>query len=288
MHRIALGTVQFGLSYGVANNKGQTSYQESKKIVKLAQQNGVNTLDTAVIYGSSEETLGKIGVDGWKIITKLPEISSEPKNIQKLIHKQITDSLRRLKVSKLYAVLLHDSGMLSSKNGEVYWDTLHNLKGEGIVQKIGYSIYTPDELDTFYERFYPDIIQAPFNIIDNRLDNSGWLQRMSDDQVEIHARSIFLQGLLLMKQNKRPSYFKQWDSLWESWHRYLKEEDITAIEASLGYVMSDSRIDKLVIGVDCVAHLQQIINLSKEKLEKIPNIFSSKDQKLINPSMWNL
>ena len=195
MHRIALGTVQFGLSYGVANNKGQTSYQESKKIVKLAQQNGVNTLDTAVIYGSSEETLGKIGVDGWKIITKLPEISSEPKNIQKLIHKQITDSLRRLKVSKLYAVLLHDSGMLSSKNGEVYWDTLHNLKGEGIVQKIGYSIYTPDELDTFYERFYPDIIQAPFNIIDNRLDNSGWLQRMSDDQVEIHARSIFLQGL---------------------------------------------------------------------------------------------
>jgi len=288
MHRIALGTVQFGLSYGVANNKGQTSYQESKKIVKLAQQNGVNTLDTAVIYGSSEETLGKIGVDGWKIITKLPEISSEPKNIQKLIHKQITDSLRRLKVSKLYAVLLHDSGMLSSKNGEVYWDTLHNLKGEGIVQKIGYSIYTPDELDTFYERFYPDIIQAPFNIIDNRLDNSGWLQRMSDDQVEIHARSIFLQGLLLMKQNKRPPYFKQWDSLWESWHRYLKEEDITAIEASLGYVMSDSRIDKLVIGVDCIAHLQQIINLSKEKLEKIPNIFSSKDQKLINPSMWNL
>jgi len=288
MHRIALGTVQFGLSYGVANNKGQTSYQESKKIVKLAQQNGVNTLDTAVIYGSSEETLGKIGVDGWKIITKLPEILSEPKNIQKLIHKQITDSLRRLKVSKLYAVLLHDSGMLSSKNGEVYWDTLHNLKGEGIVQKIGYSIYTPDELDTFYERFYPDIIQAPFNIIDNRLDNSGWLQRMSDDQVEIHARSIFLQGLLLMKQNKRPPYFKQWDSLWESWHRYLKEEDITAIEASLGYVMSDSRIDKLVIGVDCIAHLQQIINLSKEKLEKIPNIFSSKDQKLINPSMWNL
>ena len=91
-----------------------------------------------------------------------------------------------------------------------------------------------------------------------------------------------------MKQNKRPPYFKQWDSLWESWHRYLKEEDITAIEASLGYVMSDSRIDKLVIGVDCIAHLQQIINLSKEKLEKIPNIFSSKDQKLINPSMWNL
>jgi len=288
MHRVTLGTVQFGLPYGVANNKGQTSYQETKEIIKLAQQSGVDTLDTAVIYGSSEETLGKIGVDGWKIITKLPEVLSESKNIQKLTHKQITDSLERLKVSKLYAVLLHDSGMLSSKNGEAYWDTLNNLKEEGIIQKIGYSIYAPDELDEFYEKFHPDIIQAPFNIIDNRLDSSGWIQKMSDDKVEIHARSIFLQGLLLMKQNNRPTYFKHWESLWGKWHRYLEEKDITALDASLSYVMSEPRIDKLVIGVDCTAHLQQIINLSKEKLEKIPNIFSSKDQKLINPAMWDI
>jgi len=288
MHRIALGTVQFGLPYGVANNKGQTSYQETKEIIKLAQQSGVDTLDTAVIYGNSEENLGKIGVDEWKIITKLPEVSSESQNIQKMVHKQITDSLERLKVSKLYAVLLHDSGMLSSKNGKAYWDALHNLKEEGIIKKIGYSIYTPDELDNFYEKFHPDIIQAPFNIIDNRLDSSGWIQKMIDDKVEIHARSIFLQGLLLMKQNNRPTYFKHWDSLWGKWHRYLEEKNITALEASLSYVMAESRIDKLVIGVDCTAHLQQIINLSKQKLENIPNIFSSKDQKLINPAMWNI
>ncbi len=288
MNKIALGAVQFGLSYGVANNKVKTSYQESRKIIKFAYLSGVDTLDTAIIYGNSEEILGKIGVDGWNIITKIPKISSEPKNIQNVIHKQINDSLDRLKVSKLYAVLLHNSEVLSSKNGEIYWNTLQNLKIEGVIKKIGYSIYDPVELDFFYEKFYPDIIQAPYNIIDNRLESSGWIQRMSDDKVEIHVRSIFLQGLLLMKQNNRPSYFKQWNSLWDSWHSYLKRTNLTAIEASLGYVMSDPRVDKIVVGVDCTAHLQQIINLSKEKLEKPQKNFSSKDQKLINPSMWNL
>ena len=143
-------------------------------------------------------------------------------------------------------------------------------------------------MDKNFDDFTPEIIQAPFNIIDNRLEESGWLQKLDDDSVEIHARSIFLQGLLLMEQDKRPSYFRKWDLLWQNWHHWLKKENLSALDASLGYVIKDQRINNVVVGVDTAKHLGEILSASKKDKTIIYKKFGSKDINLINPSRWEL
>jgi aryl-alcohol dehydrogenase-like predicted oxidoreductase len=188
----------------------------------------------------------------------------------------------------LYAVILHTTAPLSTNKADIYWNTLQELREQGVIQKIGYSIYEPTELDNFYEKFQPDIIQSPYNILDNRLENSGWLQRLSDESVEVHARSIFLQGLLLMSKIDRPFYFKKWDNLWQKWHQWLKETNITALEASLSFANNEDRISKIVVGIDSVKQLQEILTVSKNKLKTNEICFTSDDVKLINPSKWNI
>ena len=135
--RFVLGTVQLGLSYGVANNNGQVSVEESKKIIHLAKKSGIKKLDTAISYGKSENLLGHLCDDSWDIITKLPEAPTEIDNINRWAKHQIKKSLHRLGVSKLYAVMLHTTSVLSSNNSNEYWNTLQELKQEGLIQTIG-------------------------------------------------------------------------------------------------------------------------------------------------------
>ena len=286
--KISLGTVQFGLTYGVANNSGQVSFQETKGIVELAIQSGIDTLDTAITYGNSEEVLGEIGVDNWNVITKISEAQLGIDNINAWLKQEILSSMARLGVVKLYAVMLHSTDVLSSDHAISYWNGLLELKKQGLIKKIGYSIYNPDELNNHYNNFQPDIVQAPYNVIDNRLETSGWLTRMRKDSVEIHVRSIFLQGLLLMSYEQRPVYFKRWDNLWKKWHRWLETEKITALEAALWFVLKDKRITTMVIGVNSAEQLQDIIYASKKNVAEKLYDFSSSDVELINPSKWML
>ena len=286
--KISLGTVQFGLSYGVTNNSGQISFKESKDIIDLARQSGIDTLDTAIAYGNSEEVLGQIGVDNWNVITKIPEAQLGIDNIDAWLKQQIERSIGRLGIAKLHAVMLHSTAVLSSDNASKYWNALQELKQQGFINKIGYSIYNPDELDNHYINFHPDIVQAPYNVVDNRLETSGWLQRMSEDSVEIHARSVFLQGLLLMSQEQRPAYFRKWDQLWDKWHRWLEIEKTTALEAALWFALKDKRITTMVIGVNSAEQLKEIIDVSKKNIGLNLVDFSSSDIKLINPSEWSL
>ena len=286
--KISLGTAQLGLPYGVANNGGQVSFIKSKDIVKLARRSGIDKIDTAITYGNCEEVLGKIGVANWNIITKISEEKIEIDDINIWMKQQIEGALDRLGVLRLYAVMLHSTSMLSSDNGIKYWNTLEELKDQGVIEKIGYSIYDPSELDSYYNNYHPDIIQAPYNVIDNRLEASGWLQKLSDDSVEIHARSIFLQGLLLMRQDQRPAYFKKWDKLLCNWDSWLVSENITALEASLWFALKDHRITNVVVGVDSEEQLQEIIDISEKKSKVKQPDFSSLDIKLINPSEWLL
>jgi hypothetical protein len=284
--KIVLGAAQFGLSYGVANNNGQVTTQELKKIIQLAKQANISKLDTAIVYGNSEKALGNIGISDWNIITKIPEAPTEVRDIKSWVYSETQNSLNRLNTSRLYAVMLHTTSILSSDNAKEYWDALQELKQQGVVQKIGYSIYNPGELDEYYGKYYPDIIQAPYNILDNRLKKSGWLQKLSDDAVEVHVRSVFLQGLLLMNKNQRPSYFKRWSELWQKWHSWLSLRNITALEAALWFVLQEDLIDNVVVGVDSADHLQDILDALGEYHNITVTDFLSEDLNLIDPSHW--
>ena len=157
-------------------------------------------------------------------------------------------------------------------------------------EKIGISIYEPDDLDKIIPNFELDIIQSPINIFDRRLINSFWADELKKKGVEIHARSIFLQGLLLIDPSKRPTYFKKWNKLFKVYDEWLYEKKISNLEVCIRFVLSQDSIDNVIIGIDSCEQLKEIIDIFSSKLEKliIPNELFSNDKFLLNPSCWKL
>jgi len=285
--KLALGTVQFGLPYGVANTDGQVTENTAKQILHRAKEAGINTLDTAIGYGNSEQCLGNVGVDDWRIITKLPAVPEECSCVRDWVSEQFKGSLGRLGVNHVTGLMLHRPKQLLESNGQDLWTTMQTLKEKGLVEKIGFSIYEPAELDQLWLDFQPDIIQAPYNILDQRLKTSGWLQKLNEHGVEVHVRSIFLQGLLLMKKKQRPEKFNRWNSLWETWDQWMAEQQLTPLEACLGFAITEATIDRVVVGVDNLLQLGQILESLTKELSQIPQELIVTDQNLINPSSWN-
>ena len=285
--KLALGTAQFGLHYGIANTNGQVTEKMAKKILCRAKAAGINTLDTAIAYGDSERCLGEVGVVDWRVITKLPAIPDECRDVAGWVNEQFNDSLNRIRVDNIAVLMLHRPMQLLESSGQKLWSTMQVLKFKGLVEKIGFSIYDPIELDQLWNQFRPDIIQAPYNILDTRLKTSGWLGRLRDNSIEVHTRSVFLQGLLLMDSDQRPAKFNKWRVLWDQWDQWLVEHQFTPIEACLSFVLLESAIDFSIIGVDTVIQLENILEYAEKDFRLVePPAFSTDDVGLINPANW--
>lgn len=286
--RLALGTAQFGLDYGVANNDGQLTKQEGAVILHEARRAGIDTLDTAIAYGHSEQTLGELGARDWKVITKLPPLPGGVGDVREWASMQLQGSLDRLGIDHLDGLLMHRPDDLLGPHGADYVYALAALKDRGLVGSVGYSIYSPVELEPLCSRLIPDIVQAPFNIIDRRLLTSGWMEKLTTKEVRIHTRSVFLQGLLLMSESARPKWFQRWQHLFHAMSEACGKLNLTPLQLSLGYVMSQPAIERVVVGVDSAKQLRQIVNASGIILcDDFPAI-SSGDTQLIEPSRWQL
>lgn len=286
--KLALGTVQFGLDYGIANKSGQLNINEIKNVLECAKTNKLDTLDTAIGYGDSEERLGHVGVSKWDVVTKLPTLPESTKDIKAWVRETVEQSLFRLQIEQLKGLLLHRPDDLLHKQGDVLYRALEELKEDGLVQKIGASIYVPEELEPLYSRYNLDIIQAPFNILDRRLKESGWLTRLSNQGTEIHVRSVFLQGLLLISSTNRPNKFNRWKPLWDIWDAWLREANISPLQACLNYVLSELEIDRVVIGIDGLEQLKEILHSTNTNIPDIPQDLRCDDIDLINPARWDL
>jgi aryl-alcohol dehydrogenase-like predicted oxidoreductase len=286
--KFALGTAQFGLNYGIANQQGQVSRLEVKAILDLARARGMDTLDTAIAYGQSEQRLGEIGIENWQVISKLPAVPDDCRDISHWVADGVAASLRRLNVKSLYGLLLHRPQQLLEKDGDRLDSALQQLKRDRMVQKIGVSIYAPSELDALCSRYHFDVVQAPFNIIDRRLFDTGWLSQLADQGTELHVRSVFLQGLLLVKPTDRPQKFTRWSVLWAKWDAWLKEVGLTPLEACIGFVLSFKDIAKVIIGVDSLSQLREILMAAGSPMMHYPAELKSSDQDLLNPARWNL
>jgi aryl-alcohol dehydrogenase-like predicted oxidoreductase len=288
MNRLALGTVQFGLPYGIANQLGQVTRQEAMAMLQLAAENSIDTLDTAIAYGESEACLGEIGTQSFKVVTKLPAVPENDTVVSEWVNQQLSESLSRLGCTSIYGLLLHRPEQLLGPNGEELYKALQTLKDKGQVQKIGVSIYSPDELNALMPRYHFDLVQAPFNLVDQRLSSSGWIRRLKDFDVEIHTRSSFLQGLLLMRKAEIPAQFLPWDRLWQTWHKWLDDHSVSAVQACLAFSLSFPEIDRVVVGADCKKQLAQIIDAAKsERIVDMPNL-KCDDENLINPARWRI
>lgn len=285
--RLGLGSVQFGMSYGVANTGGQVSPEQVADILRIARAAGVNTLDTAAVYGDAESRLGNIGVTDWRVVSKLPPLPDDvdPELWVRLVVKQ---SLSRLRIPKLYGLLLHQPLDLCGSQGDKLCRAMSAVQHEGLVTKIGVSVYGPDDLEAIWGRIAIGIVQSPLNLVDRRLVTSGWLSRLKEVGVEVHVRSVFLQGLLLMGQQDRPRKFDSWHDLWERWERWLTEHRVSPQAACLSYPLAHTQVDCVIFGVDNSLQLSQILAATKSFDAKTLPDLSCDDEHLLNPSKWNL
>jgi len=284
--KIAIGTVQFGLNYGIANINGQTSQIEAKKIISTALKYGIDTLDTAAAYGESEKVLGEISTKGFDIITKIPSISNISTNGTDWVIHNIKQSLDRLQVQNIYGILIHNSADILGPQGNNIAKGLNIAKSEGLTKKIGYSIYAPDILSDLFNVLPADIVQAPLNVFDQRLINSGWLNFLSKNGVEVHVRSIFLQGLLLMPPEKRPAFFDRWKELFKEWDQFATISTIERIKCCFGFIKKNTEISRVIVGVETESNLNDILTAWHESKPCEASQFSSPDGLLINPQNW--
>ena len=288
MSKIALGTVQFGIDYGVNSVDGQVGPEEVKKILSYANLKGVGLLDVAPAYGNSEKILGRMNVSNFKVVTKTRHFDSLEidNNDVKLLNNDFHHSLKDLKQYSVYGVLIHDADDLLKPGAEKLFDKLQELKQAEKIVKIGVSVYDHSQLQSILDNFAIDLVQLPFNILDRRMIDSGMFSTLRSKGVEVHARSVFLQGLLLMTEQSRHEKFKRWGALWKVWHEWLNDNQITALEATIRHAISMPEISKVLVGVDTADQLKEIVMATLGVLPGIPTEMYTNDADLLNPSNW--
>ena len=286
--KIALGTVQFGLDYGVGNSDGQVTPSEVKAILDLASLNRIKTLDTAILYGESESYLGDYGVNDWDIITKIPALPPNVKNVTEWVVKQVQASLKRLNVSKVYGVMLHDADQILGCNGQAILGALHLLKSINLCDKVGLSIYNVARVKEYVSNNDIDLIQVPLNVFDRRVIDTDILKWLKIRHIEVHARSIFLQGLLLINKNRLPDSFSHSNDLFNEWYDWLDQENIDPVDACLKFALQFEEIDRVVIGIQCISQLKKLIMLANNSgYTKFPEWKANINSRLIDPSLWH-
>lgn len=284
--RIALGSVQFGVSYGVANDQGKVGAQEVAGIISEARKLGIDTIDTAINYGDSEVVLGRVGIKDFKVVSKISDFPAGNFEVGEWVRSQILASIERLGVERLHAVLFHKQDQLFGAHGAAFYEAVHQLKSDGLIEKIGISIYAPTELKAVIENFSVDLVQAPLNLIDQRLIESGWISTLGKRGIELHSRSVFLQGLLLMKPDERPDMFGRWQALWDEWDKWLLDVGLTPLQACIRHALSIPGIERVIVGVNSMSQLQEIASASCGAAPELPNWTTNIDQELVNPSLW--
>lgn len=293
--RLALGSVQFGLNYGVSNQQGKPNLKEVERILKLAVENQIDVIDTACAYGDSEQVLGKLiaFTKHCRIVTKLPPFNGEVFSEDDCEHYLylLRKSLANLNTDSLYGVMFHASQDIKKEGVASLCQALNKLKNDNIVQKTGVSLYSQGNFDDLLQHEFIDLIQIPFNCFDTFFKDSGYLKKFKKNNVEIHARSCFLQGLLLMQSEDLPSYFSPWIKQLEEFTRIAQQHSISKLELAIMYTLNEPLIDKIVIGVNSEQQLEEIIEayskMSDAGIYDLP-VLSSKDQALTNPARWKL
>ncbi len=284
--RISLGTAQFGFDYGISNETGKVHPKEVEDIILFAKANGIKSIDTASAYGESESVLGKYDLKEFEVVSKLPPLEPNVNNSYDWTIKKFQNSLKCLGLDNLYAYLIHNPSDLISEEGHNIYKALKELKDKKLVKKIGVSCYKKNEIEEIYSKFKLDIIQLPLNIIDRRFEYGGFLKKLKQSNVEIHSRSCFLQGLLLMNTKDVIEKFPKSSKLFKAWQEWLDQNNVSALEASLNYPLSIKYIDKIIVGIETVDHLKEILDFyCQKRFFNFPDI-STHDNSLINPSNW--
>lgn len=286
LRKFILGTANFGMTYGITGQGNKLSKGNIADILSTARILNVAQIDTAPAYGNAEQIIGEIGVGAFKLTTKLHGLATDdwPSIISK-IEQSSTD----LKINMPFdTILAHDPLEISGQDYLIVYNNLSKLKEYGYTKKIGLSIYNADQMKLIRNVFLPDVVQVPVNLLDQRVFESDEFLRLKDLGCEIHARSIFLQGLLAMHEFKIPQSWSSKDvSDLQNVYKYCKQKKISARKLALNWILSKKIIDKIVVGVECSAQLMEIMNDIDENLDLAEaSKFRSGNIDLIEPYRW--
>lgn len=281
LKKLGIGTVQFGLNYGINNQIGIVPQVEIDKILDLAKKFDIKLIDTAISYGISENVIGESGFgSNFEVVTKLP---SNVNNIE----KEINGSLSRLKIPSLYGCLFHDIN--DFKNNHKLLGTLESMKFNGLTKKVGFSVYFPQEVEYLFEkgvRF--DLIQLPYNLFDRRFEYLFPI--LKDKNIEIHVRSVFLQGLFFKPIESLGKHFDTVKEKLFLLRKYCLSKKIPLNNLLIHFVLTNQYIDKIIIGVDNVKNLRENIEIIEDFQENLQLedllLFKEMDENILIPYNW--
>ena len=285
MNRIVLGGAQLGLPYGILNGGETLSREEVARILDTAVDHGIDSIDTAIAYGQSESIIGETSQNRFKIISKLPPLPVDISNVSEWVHSQVQGSLSRLKCTSLDALLLHRPQDLTGAQGAELYAAIGSLMAEKMIHRFGVSIYSPDDLEGIIGTFDIHVVQAPLNVFDRRI--LGVTDQLSALNIEVHARSVFLQGVLIASPKDRPQRFEPWSEHFSLFDEWVRSSGVSAMACCLGFALQQPGIAKLVIGTTSAESLDEIMNSIPNSVLEVPTHLQSSVEQLIDPRFWN-
>jgi len=281
--KLAIGTVQFGINYGINNKNGIPRDIDVSEIFDLSIKNNINYLDTSISYGNSEERISKLANNKFNIITKSNNVKSSEE-----LTSSILTSLSSLKTKSVYGFLFHNANNLIDNHD--LWSTLVKFKNEKKVNKIGYSIYDTNQIDYLLDKgFIPDIVQLPYSLLDRKFEK--YFMKLNKLGTEIHVRSVFLQGLYFMNNKKLPKKLWPLKKYLDSIDSICRKFNVSIGELALNFVNENKFIDKIIMGVDSSIQLNQNIQMiknwdNKNDINKLINKIIVEEQDLLSPINW--
>jgi aryl-alcohol dehydrogenase-like predicted oxidoreductase len=285
MNRIVLGGAQLGLPYGILNGGETLSREEVARILDTAVDLGIDSIDTAIAYGQSESIIGETSQNRFSIISKLPPLPVDISNVSEWVQSQVQGSLSRLKCTSLDALLLHRPQDLTGTQGAELYAAIGSLMAEKMIHRFGVSIYSPDDLEGIIGTFDIHVVQAPLNVFDRRI--LGVTNQLSALNIEVHVRSVFLQGVLIANPKNRPQRFEPWSEHFALFDEWVRSSGVSAMACCLGFALQQPGISKLVIGTTSAESLDEIMNSIPNFVLEVPTHLQSSVEQLIDPRFWN-
>jgi len=280
------------MDYGLTNTRGVVSPAEVTQILAYAEEHSIGLLDTAPAYGDSEDVIGRAlpATSRMRIVTKTPAFRSQLVSGTEVEQLKVClrRSLGRLQRESVYGLLLHDSDDLVAPGGALLLKAMREEVASGRVRKIGISVYNGEQIDRALQLFTPDIVQCPLNVFDQRLVKSGHLAKLKDLGVEIHVRSVFLQGVLLGAQGRLPHPLAEHSEHVQRYFWCLSGSRVGKLEAALGFIASQPNVDCGLVGVTGLAELKDALGvLQRQPGPALPYAdFALHDAHAIDPSKW--
>jgi aryl-alcohol dehydrogenase-like predicted oxidoreductase len=295
--QLCLGTVQFGLDYGIINQK-KPSLAYCVNCLDYATQNGVFAIDTAAAYGNAEEIVGfflqrkTIDRDKLFISSKMqPNVLDDchPEKLYSIIREHLINQLRILHTDYLDAYILHSARYAHRAD---ILEALVKVKKEGLAHKTGVSVYDPKEAFTCIESPFVDFMQLPYSLFDQRMRVSGVLKGAQNHEVQIHSRSAFIQGLILLKEDQVPSFLSDAKPIIKRIDKICVDTGLSRVALAMAFVKHESAISHLVFGIDTIEQLKEdieifnAITLSASQIEDIGKEFQDIKTEIVMPSLW--